>query len=191
MTPEEKMQAISKTALTPITDTSFSAEEKEERATAAMQISIDSQRAIDDGIAGSKQDLQDQAGFINAVTSNEFWFQDLPRSAITTTKNLIAQTVGFPSDMASLLVSASTLHLPEMAGEENPNRPDLFEEFSDPRFVLLPGNSEQIAEKIGGDPNHPSWLPIGLVSPGPGELLAAGKALTIGGIAASRVGGRT
>jgi hypothetical protein len=84
-------------------------------------------------------------------------------------KNALAQTVGFPGDIDKISFLLSS------------NLPGIKENLA-PQSGLP--DSEEMAEMLGGNPDHPSWLPSALLAPGPGEILAgakvAGKALLAG-----------
>lgn len=93
---------------------------------------------------------EDRQRLQGALLDKEFWTQDITRSVVTAGRNLIANTAGLMGDIQSLLPGDDSL--------------------------FRARTSEQIASKIGGDPNHPTWWPAALLAPGPGEGVAAAKA---------------
>jgi hypothetical protein len=125
---------------------------------------------------------KDSIGFLGAVLDSEFWARDLPRNAWTATKNMAANIAGMPSDVVGLMTMVQALD--PVKGAMIKSRLGVDSVWDIPGKI--PGNSEQIAELIGGDPNHPSFLATGLVAPGPGELIAGGKAMFVGAIASRR-----
>jgi len=95
--------------------------------------------------------VRDAAKMASAITYDPDMniMQDLIRHADTTLRNLAALTAGLPGDVQPYTLMKD-------AKRQAPT-------------------SEELAEKWGGDPEHPSWLPAAVVAPGPGEFAAAGK----------------
>jgi len=151
------------------------------------------------GAAAMQQ--MEEATWRGAVTSNEFWFQDIPRSAVTTVKNAAANIVGSVSDMAGLALAmpaGGTMGIgmtPTMPYEDLDRQ--LLEtdsmKFKPDMLTAVPGNSEQIAKFIGGDPEHLSMLATGLVTPGLGEFagfakLTGASVLGMGAVTSNKIG---
>lgn len=111
----------------------------------------------------------EELGWWDAVLHNEATLvaQDLGRHTWTTAKNIAASTLGMPADVIQFALDA---RFSGTAGTP----------------PQIPGTSEDFANVLGGDVDHPSWLPAALVAPGPGEA-AALKTLIGGAVAAPRV----
>jgi len=97
--------------------------------------------------------VRDAERAASAITYNPDMniMQDLIRHTDTTIRNLAAMTVGLPGDLQEMRNYLTG------APKGKPTLP----------------TSMDVAEDIGGDPEHPSWLPAALVAPGPGEFKAA------------------
>jgi hypothetical protein len=97
------------------------------------------------------------------MLDKEFWERDVRGNAETSALNWAAMVAGLPADMASMASSllASGGSLEQAESTYSQYQP------SSPTWVDVPGNSTQIAEAIGGDPNHPSFLVNSLVAQGP------------------------
>ena len=167
---EGPVQVMQERMANPIPEPPPMTEEQiEANAIAAMQLSIASQKAIDDEVVASRQDFQEESFFWDAVTSNEFWLQDIPRNAKTAALNIASNSMGLQGDLESFIPAAFKLPIPGGQG--------------------MAPTSEDVASKIGGDPNHPSWLPSALLAPGPGEFATGAKVLKgmmVGGVLAKR-----
>ena len=104
----------------------------------------------------------------------------------TTYKNVASQVAGAPSDIVGLMLMVQAAD--PVKGAMIKAKLNVDSVWDIPAAV--PGNSEQIAKWIGGDPKHPSWLPAAFVSPGPTEVAAGAKAMFIGPLGAKNLGGK-
>lgn len=190
MTPEERMVQLASQQPLPDPDPK-SEKEMEDRAIAAMNLSIDAQKQIEDEVVSSKMDYFNKAQWLDAVTDNEYWMRDIPASALTGIKNVAAQTAGFASDIVGALSSVPLGGpgvLPANVGVGMFDNVAATEQAKGDMSVMnkIPGNSEQIARAIGGDPDHPTWIPGALISPSPAEFVAGAKSAMIVGAWAAR-----
>lgn len=101
-----------------------------------------------------KEDPDQRQRLAAALLDREFWTQDVTRSLVTGTKNVVANTAGLAGDLRSMLPG--------------------------PRGIASQPTSEEIAASIGGDPSHPTWWPAALLAPGPGEIAGVSKASLVG-----------
>lgn len=103
-----------------------------------------------------KQAKQENNGSVLAdspLTDPKF-YGDLYKNADITARNAAALFLGAPVDLVQGLYDLRTWGDPRM--------PD----------IDIPGSAEDFAAITGGDPDHPSWLPSALVTPGPQEVTA-------------------
>ncbi len=180
MSPEEQMRAIANKP-SPMGAPPLTTQQRESSAVSRMQLSIDAQSQIEQEKFESYQDMANKKSFLDAIADNEFWFRDIPPHARTGVKNGIAQTLGFFSDIVGGLSSIPMGGPGVLPANAVVATADLEEglklsAFQPETFTAIPGNSEHMAELVGGDPNHPTWLPVGLVAPGPGEFVGGTKA---------------
>ena len=194
MKPEEKMVELASQQPLPEPDAK-SEKEMEDRAVAAMNLSIDAQRMQEEEVVGSKMDYFNKAQWLDAVTDSEFYTRDLPASAYTGLKNVAAQTAGFASDIVGVLSSVPLGGpgvLPANVGVGMFDNVAAAEQAKGDMSIMnkIPGNSEQIARAIGGDPDHPTWLPGALISPSPAEFIAGAKGAMMLGAIGVRTSGK-
>ena len=142
-------------------------------------------QALDKFFESNKQ-VDEQAATMASALLDSSFYGDLYRSAKTTGANVASQVAGAPSDILGLMLMVRAAD--PVAGAMIKAKLGVDSAWDIPSKI--PGNSEQIAGWIGGDPEHASWLPAGFVSPGPGELVAGSKALFIGPLGAQRLGGQ-
>jgi hypothetical protein len=124
--------------------------------------------------------------WFKAILDNEFWERDVLPSAVTTGKNLAANIAGLPSDMVGLMAMAYAMD--PVKGAMIKSRLGVESVWDIPEKV--PGNSRQLSEMMGSDPDHLSMLLTGLAAPGPLEAFTGAKAMFVGAVANARVGGR-
>jgi hypothetical protein len=85
--------------------------------------------------------------------------------------NIAAQTIGAPAD----LVALAAVGLAATPGLGDWMKAELGVESAWDVYDKVPGNSDRLMRMFGGDPEHPSALPAGFLTPGPAELRILGK----------------
>lgn len=129
-----------------------------------------------DPVAALDPQEEVDTGWLSAVLDEEFWSEDIARNTKIAAKNMAANVVGFPSDMVGLMTmirAADPRYGPTIKQKLGV---DSVWDIMD----AIPGNSNQLADLWGGDPDAWSMIATGVVAPGPGELAGVGKLVAAG-----------
>ena len=115
-----------------------------------------------DYLPPEEEQIQKQAAFATAIMDREFWQHDIYNNAKIARSNWAANVAGMPSDLVGLAIMATAAdpyrrqYVLDMMGVDSV--------WDIPSAV--PGNSDQWANWLGGDPDHPSMFATALAAPG-------------------------